>query len=123
MPAPDPLDLAERLFGADPPVLPGRWRNNYGTPLFVPDPGCWERRCGAARWTRPRACAPPTTTARSATMPDVPQEPMTLLAEGAAQQHEMFTAWVQVGFTEQQALYLLGCVLKAMLSPPASGGG
>ena len=45
-----------------------------------------------------------------------PQEPMTALAEGAAQMHEMFTAYVAAGFTEAQALYLVGCALKAILS-------
>jgi hypothetical protein len=51
-----------------------------------------------------------------------PQDPMTALAEGAAQMHEMFLAYQQAGFTEQQALYLTGCALRAMLSPPTSGG-
>jgi hypothetical protein len=55
-------------------------------------------------------------------MPE-PQEPLTALAEGAAQMHEMFLAYIQAGFTEQQALYLVGCALKAMLSPPTAGGG
>ena len=50
-------------------------------------------------------------------------EPLTELAEGAAQMHEMFLAYVQVGFTEQQALYLVGCALKAILAPPTAGGG
>jgi hypothetical protein len=48
---------------------------------------------------------------------------MTALGEGAAQMHEMFLAYVESGFTEQQALYLVGCAIKAMLSPPTSGGG
>jgi hypothetical protein len=51
------------------------------------------------------------------------QDPMTALAEGAAQMHEMFLSYQQAGFTEQQALYLIGCALKAMLSPPTAGGG
>lgn len=51
------------------------------------------------------------------------EEPLTALGEGAAQMHEMFLAYVQVGFTEQQALYLVGQALKAMLSPPTTGGG
>jgi len=52
-----------------------------------------------------------------------PQKPLTSLAESAAPMHEMFMAYRQVGFTEQQALYLIGCALKAMLSPPTAGGG
>ena len=52
-----------------------------------------------------------------------PLDPLTALAEGAAQMHEMFLAYVQAGFTEQQALYLVDSALKAMLSPPTSGGG
>lgn len=52
-----------------------------------------------------------------------PAEPLTELVESSVQQHEMFLAYQQAGFTESQALYLLGCALKAMLSPPTAGGG
>jgi hypothetical protein len=52
-----------------------------------------------------------------------PTEPLTELAESTAQMHEMFLAYQEAGFTENQALYLIGCALKAMLSPPTAGGG
>jgi hypothetical protein len=56
-------------------------------------------------------------------MSDDLQDPMSVLAEGAAQIHEMFLSYQEAGFTEQQALYLVGCAIKAMLAPPAAGGG
>jgi len=37
--------------------------------------------------------------------------------------HEMFLAYIEAGFSEQQALYLVGQVLKAMFTPPTAGGG
>lgn len=52
-----------------------------------------------------------------------PVEPLTELVESTVQQHEMFLAYQQAGFTENQALYLVGCALRAMLSPPTAGGG
>jgi hypothetical protein len=51
-----------------------------------------------------------------------PQEPLTHLAEGAAQMHEMFLAYQQAGFTEYQALYLVGSVLRGMFTQPTAGG-
>jgi hypothetical protein len=50
-------------------------------------------------------------------------EPMTELGESAVHMHEVFLSYVQAGFTEQQALYLVGQALKAMLTPPTAGGG
>jgi hypothetical protein len=38
---------------------------------------------------------------------------MTELAQAAAQLHELFTAYVDAGFTEQQALYLIGKLITA----------
>lgn len=38
---------------------------------------------------------------------DTPASPLTDLAAGAAQLHELFTSWMDAGFTEQQALRLL----------------
>jgi hypothetical protein len=52
-----------------------------------------------------------------------PQEPLTQLGEAAAQMHEMFLAYMQAGFTDQQALYLVGQAVKAMFAPPTAGGG
>ncbi|MFI6510119.1 hypothetical protein ACIBCT_21145 [Streptosporangium sp. NPDC050855] len=47
-------------------------------------------------------------------MPD-PEDPITLLAEGAAQLHELFLAYLNAGFTEPQALFLLGQMLQASI--------
>lgn len=38
---------------------------------------------------------------------DTPASPLTDLAAGAAQLHELFTAYVAAGFTENQALRLV----------------
>lgn len=43
----------------------------------------------------------------------MPADPVTSLAEGAAQLHELFVAYLEAGFTERQALYLLGQVIQA----------
>lgn len=44
-----------------------------------------------------------------------PGDPMTLMAEGAAQVHELFTAYVGAGFSEAQAIYLTGVVLRSLM--------
>lgn len=49
-----------------------------------------------------------------------PQDPLTGLAQAAAAIHEMFTAYVDAGFTEQQALYLVGRIVAAQVQ---QGGG
>lgn len=41
---------------------------------------------------------------------------LTPLAASAQQMHEAFTAWVEAGFTRQEALYLLGQVIAAQSS-------
>lgn len=41
-------------------------------------------------------------------MGDLPNDPVSALAEGAAQLHEFFLALESAGFTESQALYLVG---------------
>ena len=47
-------------------------------------------------------------------MPEsTPPEPLTQLAEGAAQAHELFLAYVGAGFTRQEALQLLVAILAA----------
>lgn len=46
----------------------------------------------------------------------MPAEPMTALAAGAAQQHELFMAWVGAGFTRAEALQLLLGVIGAGLA-------
>lgn len=47
-------------------------------------------------------------------MPD-PEDPITLLAEGAAQLHELFLAYIGAGFTEHQALFLIGQMIQASI--------
>lgn len=41
--------------------------------------------------------------------------PITPLAEGAAQAHELFQSYVDAGFTRQEALYLIGQMLTAAI--------
>lgn len=47
-----------------------------------------------------------------------PEDPITELAAAAAQMHELFSAYVDAGFTEQQALYLLGRLITAGMRTP-----
>ena len=49
-----------------------------------------------------------------------PEDPITQLAEGAASAHELFTAYVAAGFTENQALYLVGQLITAAMRGPAA---
>ena len=42
-----------------------------------------------------------------------PVDPLTELAQAAAQLHEAFCSYVDAGFTEQQALYLIGKIMTA----------
>lgn len=44
-------------------------------------------------------------------MPDTPQDPITALAEGAAQLHELYTAHVNAGFTEAQAMQIVLAII------------
>lgn len=46
----------------------------------------------------------------------MPPSPMTVLAQRAAEHHELFRAWVAAGFTEQQALSLLCSMLAAAVA-------
>lgn len=48
-------------------------------------------------------------------MPDDQPEPLTPLAQRASELLEIFSTYLAVGFTEQQALYLVGQVLTAMI--------
>lgn len=41
------------------------------------------------------------------------QNPLTDLMAGAAMMHELFRTYVEAGFTESQALYLIGQMLTA----------
>jgi hypothetical protein len=49
---------------------------------------------------------------------DAPQDPLTELAAGAVQLHELYIAQVEAGFTEQQAMQIVIAVLTASM-----GGG
>jgi len=49
---------------------------------------------------------------RVTTMPeDMPANPFGQLAEAALAMHEVFTSYREAGFTEQQALYLVACLM------------
>lgn len=54
-------------------------------------------------------------------MTDEPVDPITALAEGAAQIHELFLAYVNAGFTPEQALRIvIGMVQGAAAAGSAS---
>lgn len=42
-----------------------------------------------------------------------PQDPITQLQAGVAQQHEMFTAYVESGFTRPEALKIIIAIIVA----------
>lgn len=46
-------------------------------------------------------------------MPDTPQDPITDLAAGAAQLHELYESYIGAGFTDTQALQLVIAILTA----------
>jgi hypothetical protein len=46
-------------------------------------------------------------------VPDDHDSPLTELAAAAAQQHELYTAYVEAGFTEPQAMQLLIAIVTA----------
>ena len=48
-------------------------------------------------------------------MPDNPQPPLTELAAQAALHHEMYSAYVEAGFTEEQAMQLLATVIMTVI--------
>ena len=50
-------------------------------------------------------------------MANDPGDPITNLAAGVAQAHELFLTLVKGGFTEGQALYLVGQMLAATQRP------
>lgn len=49
-------------------------------------------------------------------MSDTPVDPIGGLTEAAATLHEMFTSYMEVGFTEQQAMQLVSATVAAMIS-------
>ncbi len=46
----------------------------------------------------------------------VPNDPLTFLAEAAAQQHELFMAWVNAGFTRAEALQMIIAIMTEGMS-------
>lgn len=46
---------------------------------------------------------------------DMPESPMTAMAEGAAQLHEMYTAYMEAGFSEERAFDLITTFLMSYL--------
>jgi hypothetical protein len=48
------------------------------------------------------------------------REPMTALGEGAASHHELYLAYREAGFTDAQAMYLVGIALWSALNGPTS---
>lgn len=54
-------------------------------------------------------------------MPDeeTPADPFTAFAMAAAQIHEMFVAYLAVGFTEAQAMYLVAAAVTGGPKAPA----
>jgi hypothetical protein len=53
----------------------------------------------------------------------MPPPPMTALALGAAQFHEQFRAYVDAGFTEEQALHIVLTILTEMMHHQGRPGG
>ena len=56
-------------------------------------------------------------------MGDEPVDPLTELAKGAAQLHEMFTAYVDAGFARHEALQLVQAVITAGIRGGLDQGG
>jgi len=48
-----------------------------------------------------------------------PQDPMTMLATGAAAQHEIFMAYVAAGFTRPEALSIIIAMITTHISMPS----
>lgn len=49
-----------------------------------------------------------------------PEDPITALSETAASQHEMYMAWVEAGFTVDQAMALITAVIVEIIRGVAS---
>jgi hypothetical protein len=52
--------------------------------------------------------------------PAGPPDPFGPLAEGAVAVHNLFLAYVEAGFTEHQAIYIVGQMLAASIRGPAT---
>ena len=56
-------------------------------------------------------------------MTNGPEDPMTLMAQGATELHEMFTSYIKAGFTRKEALYLVGQYMAAVIAAAQPGHG
>ena len=45
-----------------------------------------------------------------------PPDPMTVFREAAVQTHELFVTYTEAGFSESQALYLIGQMLRGTMA-------
>jgi hypothetical protein len=54
-------------------------------------------------------------------VPSMPADPFNGISAGATATHEMFRAHVEAGFTEQQALFYLGCLMQVGLAIQQGG--
>lgn len=52
---------------------------------------------------------------------ETPTDPITVLMAASVQLHEQYLGYVKAGFTEAQALYLVGQIIRGLLGaqPPA----
>jgi hypothetical protein len=50
----------------------------------------------------------------------LPTDPMSTLAAGAAQMHEMFMSYVDAGFARSEALQIIIGIMTAGIRPPGS---
>ncbi len=48
-----------------------------------------------------------------------PEDPMTMLAQGAAAQHEIFMAYVAAGFTRPEALAIIIAMITTHIAMPS----
>jgi hypothetical protein len=53
---------------------------------------------------------------------NLPPDPMSQLATGAAQQHELFMGWVNAGFTRTEAMQLLIAIVAAGIAKGPGNG-
>ncbi len=54
-------------------------------------------------------------------MGEQPRDPVSALTEGAIQQHEMFLAYIEAGFTHDEAIQLIVGLLAAYVNKDANG--
>jgi len=45
-----------------------------------------------------------------------PPDPMSALQEASTQIHEMYISYIDAGFTQHEALYLIGQMIQAMVA-------